>query len=81
MYKNLETLLVSAANGKEFEEHFKIVTEFYGIDFNPSRLRAQLEILTTHFQTAGGHVSLKNIKASILPKCFCSCLKSLHSCS
>ena len=62
MYNNLENLLVSAANGKEFEEHFKIITEFYGTDFTPLRLRAQLEILTTNFQTTTGSVSFKDIK-------------------
>lgn len=63
MYKNLETLLLSAANGKEFEEHFKTTTEFYGTDFTPTILKAQLEILATHFQAAGGNVSFKDIKA------------------
>ena len=59
MYKNLENLLVSAANGKEFEEHFKIITEF---NSTPLRLRARLEILITHFQTTTGNVSFKDIK-------------------
>ena len=63
MYKNLENLLVSAANGKEFEEHFGIITEFYGTDFNPLRLKAQLEILAAHFQTSSCNVSFKDIKA------------------
>ena len=50
MYKNLETLLVTTANGKDFEEHFKIVTGFYGTDLTQSRLKAQLDIPATHFQ-------------------------------
>ena len=83
MYKNLETLLVSAANGKEFEEHFRIITEFYGTDFNPLRLKAQLEILATHFQTSSCNVSFKDIKASKVSLFLLvhSYLKLLHSCS
>ena len=49
MYKSLETLLVTASNGKEFEEHLKLVTDFYGTDLTQSRLQVQLEILATHF--------------------------------
>ena len=65
MYKNLETLLVSAANGKDFEQTLKIVTDFYGSDFTPSLLKAQLEILATHFQsaTAPVNVAFIDIKA------------------
>ena len=33
MYKNLEELLIHAVNRKEFEEKFKLVTDFYGSDF------------------------------------------------
>ena len=44
MYKNLETLLVTATNGKESEEHFKLVTHFYGTDLTQSRLKAQLAL-------------------------------------
>ena len=28
MYKNLETLLVTAANGKDYEDCFKLVSHF-----------------------------------------------------
>ena len=65
MYKNLETLLVTASNGKEFEEHLKLVRDFYGTDLTQLRLKAQLEILATHFQQAehNSNVSFKDIKS------------------
>ena len=34
MYKTLEELLLRAANRKEFEEQFKVVTDFYRSDFD-----------------------------------------------
>ena len=34
MYRNLECLLVNAANGKEFEHFFESVTSFYKKDFD-----------------------------------------------
>ena len=49
MYKNLEELLIHAVNRKEFEEKFKLVTDFYGSDFNSYRLRGQLEVLFSIF--------------------------------
>ena len=54
-----------AANGKDFEEHFKIVTDFYGIDLTQSRLKAQLDILATHFQKTDHDsiVSFRDIKS------------------
>lgn len=62
MYKNLETLLVAAANGEDFEEHFKLVTEFYGTDLTQ---KAQLDILATHFENANGSMSFRDIKLYI----------------
>ena len=63
MYKNLETLLVIAANGKDFDEHFTLVTDFYGTDLNQSRLKAQLDILAMHFQDADGSMSFRDVKS------------------
>ena len=63
MYKNLETLLVTAANGKDYGDCFKLVTDFYGTDLSHSRLRAQLEILATHFHNNDGSVSFRDIKS------------------
>ena len=81
MYKNLETLLVTASNGKEFEEHLKLVTDFYGTDLTQSRLKAQLEILAIHFQQAehNSNVSFKDIK-SFLHKSFLQGL-TISTCS
>ena len=48
-YKNLETLLLKAATGEDYEEEFQFITEFYGSDINASALKAQLKIFTTSF--------------------------------
>ena len=64
MYKNLEALLVTAANGKDYEDCFKLVTDFYGTDLSQSRLRTQLDILATHFHdNDGSSVSFRDIKS------------------
>ena len=65
MYKNLEALLVTAANGKDYEDCFKLVTDFYGTDLSQSRLRAQLDILATHFRDNddSSSVSFRDIKS------------------
>lgn len=49
MYKNLESLLVEAANGCAFEEHLETVTTFYKEDLNRSLLSAQLQNFSTQF--------------------------------
>ena len=49
MYKNLESLLVGAANNQVFDEYFKSVTEFYKDDFDRSLLSTQLQIFGTSF--------------------------------
>ena len=58
MYKNLEDLLVTAANGKEIEAYLKTVTAFYRDDFDSSLLSAQLQNLATHFD--GNTVTLRD---------------------
>ena len=64
MYKNLETLLVTAANKKDYKDCFKIVTDFYGTDLSQSRLKTQLKILATHFDNNdGSSVSFRDIKS------------------
>ena len=50
MYKTLEELLLCAANRKEFEEQFKVVTDFYRSDFDSYRLKVQLEVLSAHYK-------------------------------
>lgn len=49
MYKNLEWLLVTAANQQCFEAYFQQVTSFYKDDFKPVELGAQLLNLGTWF--------------------------------
>ena len=61
MYKNLEELLIHAVNRKEFEEKFKLITDFYGSDFNSYRLRGQLEVLSAYFKDKSSSVSFRDI--------------------
>ena len=49
MYKNLESLLVCAANGQECDQYFEIVTAFYKDDFDRALLSAQLQNFGTSF--------------------------------
>ena len=58
MYRNLECLLVNAANGKEFEHFFESVKSFYKKDFNRALLSAQLQNLCTCFVDSDMIVSL-----------------------
>ena len=46
---------------RDFEEHLKVVTDFYDTDVTHSRLKAQLEILAVHFQSTE-NASFKDIK-------------------
>ena len=59
MYRNLECLLVDAANGKEFGEFFESVTLFYKEDFDRALLSAQLQNLRTCFVHSDKIVSLE----------------------
>lgn len=58
MYRNLECLLVNAANGKEFEHFFESVKSFYKKDFDRALLSAQLQNLRTCFVDSDKIVSL-----------------------
>ena len=49
MYKNLESLLVSAANGQVCDQYFENVTKFYKDDFDRPLLSAQLQNFGTYF--------------------------------
>jgi hypothetical protein len=49
MYKNLESLLLSAANGQINDQDFDAVTAFHKDDFDRSLLSAQLQNLGTWF--------------------------------
>ena len=53
MYRNLECLLVSAANGEEFDQFFASVTGLYRDDFDRSLLSVQLQNLRTCFANSG----------------------------
>ena len=50
LYKTVEELLLRAANRKEFEEQFKVVTDFDRSDFDSYRLKVQLEVLSAHYK-------------------------------
>ena len=50
IYKNVESLLLNAANGESFDEEFQKVADFYKDDFNSGLLRTQLESLNASFK-------------------------------
>ena len=50
IYNNLESLLVSAANGEPFNDQFNEVVALYGDNFDSSQLSAQLQNFITFFQ-------------------------------
>ena len=49
MYKNLESLLVHAANGQDYDQYLGNVAAFYKDDFDQALLTAQLQNLGTWF--------------------------------
>ena len=50
IYKNVESLLLNAANGESFDEEFQKVADLYKDDFNSNLLRTQLESLNASFK-------------------------------
>ena len=50
IYKNVESLLLNAANGETFDEEFQKVADFYKDDFNSGLLRTQVESLNASFK-------------------------------
>ena len=58
MYKKLEGLLVSAANGQVYDQYFETVTTFYKDDFDRALLSAQLQNFGTCFAEKPEIVSL-----------------------
>ena len=58
MYKKLEGLLVSVANGQVYDQYFETVTTFYKDDFDRALLSAQLQNFGTCFAEKTETVSL-----------------------
>ena len=50
IYKNVESLLLNAANGESFDEDFQKVVDFYKDYFNSGLLPTQLESLNASFK-------------------------------
>ena len=48
-YRNVEDLLLKAANTKNYDKELKLVTQFYSSDFDEYLLKTQLEVLSTDF--------------------------------
>ena len=51
VYKNLEELLVRAANKQDYSTELKDVLQLYGDDFDEDELTTQLQIFSTNFDT------------------------------
>ncbi len=63
-YKNVEELLLKAAQGKDYHAEFDFVINFYGSDFVSSQLDTQLQTLGTYFAnncSAQKNIQLKDI--------------------
>ena len=60
---SLENLLMKAARREDYQEDMKVVLDTYSDDFNPSRLKTQLELLSTKFGSQEPGPSMKDIKA------------------
>ena len=52
----MESFILSAANSKEFQQDLSDVCNFYGDDFNRSRLETQLSTLGTAFHSENNNV-------------------------
>ncbi len=63
--KNLENLLIKAANGKEYSEELAFVIDCYS-DVTESSLSAQLQNLTTAFASSPEKPTLRTIKEYII---------------
>ena len=60
MYRNLEELLMHAANQKDYSRQLDEVVSFYTDDVQPQLLQAQLQIFANRFTSADGSVSLRD---------------------
>ena len=91
VYKNLEELLVKAANKQDYSTELKDVVTLYGDNFDESELSTQLQIFSTNFETHSHPITLQesikllqNLTSGHLSNtlCFCSrkCLL-LKSCT
>lgn len=58
MYRNLEELLVHAANQKDYSKQLDEVLSFYADDVQLQLLQAQLQTFASHFASTDGSVSL-----------------------
>ena len=62
MYANCEQLLLKAANNEDYSDEIENVTSFYGSDFQPASLQAQLVNFTSNYPREDGvKASLKDI--------------------
>ena len=64
--KQLENLLLKAAQGEEYKDELGFVIDRYGDDFTTSSLTAQLEILTSTFSLSTEKPTLATIKEHIV---------------
>ena len=73
IYKNVESLLLNAANGESFDEEFQKVVDFCKDDFNSGLLRTQLESSNASFKE-NKDISHVDMKATCILKYFKSTL-------
>ena len=62
MYANCEQLLLKAANNEDYSDEIENVTSFYGSNFQPASLQAQLVNFTSNYPREDGvKASLKDL--------------------
>lgn len=62
MCVTLETLLLQAANGNDYQAEMKKALDFYGSDLDAYRLDGQLQILSQHYKNHSGAVTFEMVK-------------------
>ena len=60
MYRNLEDLLIKAANMQDFSVELQKITDFYKDDLNPSSLSVQLTNLGSYFGDVTSAITLQD---------------------
>ena len=69
IYRNLESLLLKAANKEDYSAELREVMNFYGDDFNESELSTQLLIFGTNFATETHTITLQHALAFLQSLC------------
>ena len=62
MCATLESLILKAANGNDYQGVMKNALDFYGSDLDAHRLDGQLQILSQHYKSCSGAITFNIVK-------------------